>query len=108
MSLVGGKAPRAAWVSFLPWIFEFRGRPTGGYPRLRAALAFLLRMFWFWIFGVRRCLLSRPTGGASLPGSPFLESCQIVCVLLPAFLPRPVYRSWPAPVDPASQSLPLP
>src|ERR1035441_378069 len=29
------EASRAARVSFLAWIFEFRGRPTGGYPRLR-------------------------------------------------------------------------
>src|ERR1019366_4148222 len=108
MSLEGSEAPRAARVSFLAWIFEFRGRPTGGFPRLRAALVFLLRMFWFWMVGARRFLLCRPTGGASLPGSHFLGSCQIVYVLLPAFLPPPVYRSWPAPVDPASQSLPLP
>src|ERR1035441_178377 len=140
MSLEGSEALRAARVSFLAWIFEFRCRPTGGYPRLRAALVlflpirlfclvwifgfgrrptgayprlraalvFLLRMFWFWIVGARRFLLCRPTGGASLPGSRFLGSCQIVYVLLPAFLPPPVYRSWPAPVDPASQSLPLP
>src|ERR1017187_5751618 len=141
MSLEGSEALRAARGPFLAWIFEFRCRPTGGYPRLRAALVFLLRMFWFWIVGARRFLLCRPTGGfprlraalvfllrmfwfwivgarrfllfrptggASLPGSRFLGSCQIVYVLLPAFLPPPVYRSWPAPVDPASQSLPLP
>src|ERR1035441_9149635 len=96
MSLEGSEAPRAARVSFLAWIFEFRGRPTGGFPRLRSALVFLLRMFWFWRFwmvGARRFLLCRPTGGASLPGSRFLGSCQIVYVLLPAFLPPPVDRS---------------
>src|ERR1035441_8228095 len=70
----GSEASRAARVSFLAWIFEFRGRPTGGYPRLRVALVFLLRMFWFWIVGARRFLLCRPTGGASLPGSRFLGS----------------------------------
>src|ERR1017187_4709662 len=62
MSLEGSEAPRAARVSFLAWIFAFRGRPTGGYPRLRAALVFLLRIFWFWIVGARRFLLCRPTG----------------------------------------------
>src|ERR1022692_4775709 len=87
MSLEGSEALRAARVSFLAWIFEFRCRPTGGYPRLRAALVFLLRMFWFWIVGARRFLLCRPTGGASLPGSRFLGSCQKVYVSLPAFLP---------------------
>src|ERR1039457_3379304 len=108
MSLEGSEAPRAARVSFLAWIFEFRGRPTGGYPGLRAALVFLQRMFWFSIVGAWRFLFCRPMGRAALPRSRFLGSCQIVYVLLPAFLPPPVYRSWPAPVDPASQSLPLP
>src|ERR1035441_848333 len=107
MSLEGRESPRTARVSFLAWVFELRGRPTGGCPRLRTALVFLLRMFWFLVVGTRRFLLCRPTGCGSLHGLRFLGSCQTVYVSLPALLPPPGYRSWPAPVDPALRSLPL-
>src|ERR1039458_462511 len=100
MSLEGSEAPRTARVSLLAWVFELRGRPTGGDLGPPAALVFLPRMFWSWFVGPR-CLRFRPTGGA-LPGF-FRGSYRRVCISLPAFLPPPGYRSWPAPVDPASQ-----
>src|SRR5271169_1117389 len=102
MSLEAGAKRPAARASFLDWVFELRGRPTGGGWRPPTALVFLQRMFWFWFVGPRY-LRGRPTGGA-LPGS-LLGSCRIVCISLPASLPPPGYRSWPAPVDPAWQSL---
>src|ERR1017187_8952144 len=58
------------------------------------------RLPWF-SFLARVSLLGRP-GGAALPGF-FRGSYRRVCISLPAFLPPPGYRSWPAPVDPASQ-----
>src|ERR1017187_4286453 len=100
MSLEGSEASRTARVSFLARVFELRGRPTGGGLGPPAALVFLQRMFWFWFVGPR-CLRCRPTGGA-LRGF-FRGSYRRVCISLPAFLPPPGYRSWPAPVDPASQ-----
>src|ERR1039458_9608133 len=90
MSLEGSEAPRTARVSFLAWVFELLGRPTGGGLRPPTALVFLQRMFWFWFVG-SRCLRCRPTAGA-LPGS-FLGSCRTVCISLPAFLPLPDRKS---------------
>ena len=97
------EATRAARVSFLAWILNSGADQREAVRAPELHLVFLQRMFWFLIVGARRFLAADQREAQRCPPHS-LGNLQIVSVSLPAFLPPPAYRSWPALVDPAAQS----